>query len=312
MRFFNRLVVITGVGVGFFVESAATTSATLAQLEQELVVLRNIYDRMAHDLKLGKKSESRYRISLVEDLLQGKDYNPLSPYKISSQTTTISWDYFPDGRWSFGLSPSQNSYHIKSQLFPVSSQTRNVSITPFVGCLFAPQWLGSMSGSMGYSEQKSFWTQDRNLLFIRQQSYSYSGAVFLTWIGPQTPLSASIQGGVGYSMTYNKGAIDIWGDRSKSPNFQRGYASLSMRIKYSPGESWEIYGQVGGSYAAKVTRRLGDYRSCTGRQRERLVAGSGVYYHASQGFDILLAYLHTAGYGFYRDDQLTLSVRVLW
>jgi len=265
-------------------------------------------------IRSKESGEAHSRISIVQNGARGTAYDPLNPYRVERYETQLVYEYFPRPDISVGLIPVFMKAHYAYKLDPTTDHTNGVGIVPFANYLFTPNWLGTVQGGYYYDNHSWLYPQfdgGSPNVTLRQQAHKFFGALYVTWMGPHKCISGSVRAGALYEFEHFKAATDSIGELQPGRNFERGGVSLSGRLKYAPADKWELYFQTEFGYSLKVTRRPTDFKTGGGRQRLRFLAGPGVHYNISPGSELAFNYFFVQGYGFYRENQISLRFRLL-
>lgn len=253
-------------------------------------------------------------ISIVENGARGTSYDPLNPYKLERYETQIIYEYFPRPEVSIGAIPTFMKSHFAFQLSPDTDHVNSGGIISFANYLFTPNWLGTIQGGYYYDTHNWLYPQfsgDPPNVSLRQQAHRFYGALYATWIGPRKCISGSIRAGALYEYEHVKSAVDSVRVFQRGHNFERGSVTLSGRLKYTPAYKWELYFQTQIDYSLKLTRRDGDFKAGGGRQSLRFLVGPGVHYNISPTSELSFTYFNIQGYGYYRENQVSVRFRVL-
>ncbi|MEI8296141.1 MAG: hypothetical protein WCG04_06435 [Alphaproteobacteria bacterium] len=290
----------SSIGSGSRTYAAATT--TIPGGVEKSATSRNAWDK-----------DSYWRIALAEVVAKGTSYDQITPYKVERYETVLLLEYFRS-KMSFGIMPIFLRVNTAFKALPASDYEKSAGLVPFANYLFAPSWLATVQAGY-YYENHNWRTQQfaggpANLDW-RQQAHRYFGAGYVTWIGPQRMVTGSIRAGTSFQYSKFMQAFDALGRNNPASNFQRGAVSLSGRLKYSPADAWELYFQTEVDYSYRVTRRDSEFRKGGGRQSIRFVAGPGVNYNPSATTEVSMAYNSVQGWGYYRENQIILRLRML-
>ncbi len=265
---------------------------------------------------MRRSEKDRFRVSLSEAGSKGTDYNPLTPAQLETYSTALLFEYFPTDSLNLGFASAYSQIKSSRRRTPDWTRTKSIQFIPFLGYLLSPQWLFNALAGGGYIDDNSFLlrfsTDTVPTSHLRQQRHYYTGAAYLTWIGPNQPISGSIRGGFRYDFYHTRRAIDTFGTVVPSSNFERGAIYLSGRLKYEPTPDWQYFLQLTGNYSTKLTAISTVYRSTTGRQRSQLTIGGGIHYRFTHALAIRIAYFRNEGYGFFRENVLAVRLRALF
>jgi hypothetical protein len=251
-------------------------------------------------------------LSVAQQGTKGKYYDPM-PRNIVTYTTSFTYEYTPNTTVSFGITPSFSKSKTRFLLLTEIEDDDSYSLSPFVSYFLSSQWLLSAQGSVGYSLSGiDTFLADSDPTSLDQRGLSYSGSGYITWLTPDNTLNGTVSIGATYSSQYSKAAVDNTGSLSAASKFQRAGPSLSGSLNYKLADAWVLSFQASVDYSLKVTRRSTDYRPGGGRQSLRVAAGPSISNKFTKDVACSLGYTHTEGYGFYRENQIALQVRILF
>lgn len=294
--------------------SASSSSAEIASYSDASVKdPGGVKSVSIHNISAQDGQGGHYRIALTQGVSKGTSYDPVTPYRLERYETNLFIEYYR-ANVSFGLMPTYLKNNTTFYANPNTDSGSSGGLVPFANWLFKPSWLATIQAGY-YYENHNWRTQQftggpANLSW-RQQSNRYFGAAYLTWIGPKKPISGSIRAGTAFQKSNFHQAFDGAGNNVAASNLQRGSVSLSGRLKYSPEDVWELFFQTQVDYSYRVTRRNMEYRMGGGRQSIRLAVGPGVNYNPSPTTEVGVSFLHVQGWGYYRENQMTLRLRIL-
>lgn len=270
-----------------------------------------------------KKKKDSLRLSINQESNKIDDYNPLTPGSTERYTTTLMYEYTPEsGHYSVGVLPVFTTAKTRFVSTPDVINYKGAGLLPFFSHMFSPSWQGLLQVGAYFDDYDVRYQQFGNSptanVRLHTQGGTYFGAAYLTWIGPNEPLSGSIRGGWIHGVQHIGTGTDSTGTVVPGSSFlpgsyfEYGGPMLSGRIKYDFNDVVGVYGQAEVDYHVRSTPRANVYRSTTGRQRTRFLVGPGIHFHTFDGrVQIRLAYNFVSGFGFTREHDILLRVRVL-
>jgi hypothetical protein len=259
--------------------------------------------------QLAEKIKSR--VYLSEDIARTKDFNPLYPYNAYPSYFFIGYEYFPSAVMSLGVLVQYTQEKDKYVYQNAYTTSKSSGIYPYVSYLMTRNWL--VTGQVGFAVQDYNTVQQMSTggkYRIRRQVMQPFVGGFVTWIGPEQPITASVRGGLTYDNQRYRSAIDNLSGFFPARHFENITASLSTRLKYKPaGAIWDAFLQIEVDNRIISTHRPAIWRPDSGVQNMFYQFGPGTHIKINDRWEVRFWYLRGIGFGYAREDRVGVRLR---
>ena len=261
--------------------------------------------------QLSHHVSSRYYVS--QDFARTINRDPLSPGRSYPSYTYLGYEHFPHSELSYGLVIPIVYEKFNFSRFRGHSTDKNLGILPYFSYLVDPNWLVTGEVGMSLEDYNAEIFTSTPTFRVRNQVFGHEAAGFVTWIGPDTPYTATIRAGLLYSNQRFRRTIDNFGGVYPVRHFETGTFALSARLKYYPPDhnKWNAFIHLQTDFRFFATARPLTFHPDSGRQNSLLQFGPGFHYNLNDTWEVRGMLLHTAGFGYAKENRVGLRLRAV-
>jgi hypothetical protein len=262
------------------------------------------------------KEHKKNRAFANQDFAHTVSSDPNFPYHANPIYSFIGLEHFFSPAFSLGAVLTyahERDKFTRNVTGVVSSDSLNdvTGFLPYINYLVNRSWLvtGQMGGyieSYKYSER----LQDGSSYMSHDQVFTPNAEFYVTWIGPDSPFTASVRSGVYYQNQRFRSLIGSQGDFYATRHFESAAIGTSVRLKYYPEDKiWNVFVHMEVDHRFFSGSRPGISHPDNANRNMLYQVGPGMHFKLSEAWELRVLALHTVGFDYGKEERIGIRLR---